>query len=111
MSKLNEFLKAIDFNLDRSSKFLWNCWPDARYYDATSLNDGTIAYIVYNGKTDTLYNASISIDDETYTYYNQKYFDVYVQEFHNRDLPISNELYKYTDDYHSIFEQIREAYH
>lgn len=110
MSKLNDFLRAIDYKLSRSTEFAWGCWPDARYYDAELVDDSVCAYIVYNGKTDTLFNASLDIEGETYTYYNPKYFDAYVQEFHNRDLTVSNELYNYTDDYNSVFEKIREAY-
>lgn len=63
LSKVNE---ALDHKITSGSEYGWTCWDDARYLDYES--DFAHVSVVYNTRTQTIYQAEVSVKTERWAH-------------------------------------------
>ena len=63
LSKVNE---ALDHKITIGSEYGWTCWDDARYLDYES--DFAHVSVVYNTRTQTIYQAEVSVKSERWAH-------------------------------------------
>lgn len=83
--KLGQINEAMDHKITSGSEHGWTCWDDARYLDYES--DFAHVSVVYNTKTQNIYQAEVSIKTEMwsedmrpYRWLNPLTKDAYVSE-------------------------------
>ena len=83
LSKVNE---AFSHKITSGSDYGWQCWDDARYLDYES--DFAHVSVVYNTKTQDIYQAEVSVkreawdeDKKPYRWLNPDYKDALYKKF------------------------------
>ena len=60
--KLEDVMKAFDYNVSAGSEFLWKCYPNARYIDFNRINDSVeVGSVLFNTRTQEVYEANTSV--------------------------------------------------
>ena len=88
LSKVNE---AFSHKITSGSDYGWQCWDDARYLDYES--DFAHVSVVYNTKTQDIYQAEVSVkreawdeDKKPYRWLNPDYKDALYKESEKREI-------------------------
>jgi hypothetical protein len=63
--KLNQTNFAFDHKITSGSEYTWTCWDDARYLDYES--EYAHVSVVYNTKTQSIYQAEVSVKPEMWS--------------------------------------------
>lgn len=63
--KLSQINEAMDHKITSGSEYTWQCWDDARYLDYES--EFAHVSVVYNAKTQSIYQAEVSIKPEMWS--------------------------------------------
>ena len=63
--KLSQVNEAMAHKITEGSEYGWKCWPDARYLDYES--DFAYVSVVYNTKTQDIYQAEVSIKPDAWS--------------------------------------------
>lgn len=89
--KLGQVNEAMDHKITSGSEHGWTCWDDARYLDYES--DYAHVSVVYNTKTQTVYQAEVSVkrdmwstDSRPYRWLNPLTKDAYMVEASTRNI-------------------------
>lgn len=84
--KLGQINEAMDHKITEGSEYQWQCWDNARYLDYES--DYAGVSIVYNTKTQEVYQAEVSATDDDsirpYRWLNPKYKEAMIAEAEER---------------------------
>jgi hypothetical protein len=88
LSKVNE---AFSHKITSGSEYGWQCWDDARYLDYES--DFAHVSVVYNTKTQDIYQAEVSVkheawaqDEKPYRWLDPRYKDDMINEAKERKI-------------------------
>ena len=89
--KLGQVNEAMAHKISGGSEYGWTCWDDARYLDYES--DYAHVGVVYNTKTQTVYQAEVSVkrdmwatDSRPYRWLNPLTKDAYMEEASTRNV-------------------------
>jgi hypothetical protein len=89
--KLDQTNQSFEHKITGGSEYGWHCWDDARYLDYES--DFAHVGVVYNTKTQTIYQAEVSVKSEMwstdirpYRWLNPISKDAYLAEASKRNL-------------------------
>lgn len=87
--KLGQVNEAMDHKITEGSEYGWQCWDNARYLDYES--DFAHVSVVYNTKTQDIYQAEVSVkreawaqDEKPYRWLDPRYKDAMLNEAKQR---------------------------
>lgn len=89
--KLQKVLKMIDYSHGDGDTFLWSCYPDARIQDIMSCYGESIGSVIYNTKTQFVYEIGLHYADNdtviAFRWISSKVIQAYIDECNIRNVP------------------------
>ena len=110
--EIKQFLEAIQYKITEGSDFCWTCYgSNARYLDST--DDKYSASIVFDGTTQTVYEATVCdyVNNRAYRWYNPLFKENYEQEARERKINVNQAWddvnYGDTDSEEDLLDKIK----